>query len=305
MNPHVIPSGMTGPRSNRRWSPRAGELQSKVVPAGLAPVEPCSGLGTVVFILIIASTGINPVVSLQCFGRFSMAKRYRSRGNDTVPSRVIPVDDPCVPLDIDRLFPGKYPLEVEIGSGSGRFLVSRAQTHPEVNYIAIERLLGRVRALDGRATRRGLDNIRIVRLEALYTLYYLLPRHGVSTVYVFFPDPWPKRRHHGHRLFSPVFLDALWHTLETGGCVQVATDHLDYFEEIRGRLGNDRRFAEVPAMRRSEEEQTDFELLFRSQGLPIGQCAFKSLPVEDEKPLEPMTLPPEMLPRERPVECGM
>ena len=228
-----------------------------------------------------------------------MAGRYRSRRHKKEPERLVPVKDPCQPFDIDRLFPEKYPLEVEIGAGTGRFLMSRASTHPEVNYLAIERMMGRVCTFDRRASEKGLNNIRLVSLEALYTLHYLLPRHGVRTVYVFFPDPWPKSKHHSNRLFSPLFLNALWHTLEIGGCVQVATDHLLYFDEIRQHLEDDPRFQEVPAMERTEDEQTDFEMLFRGQGLSIGQCAFKSLQVADEKPLEPLTLPPEMLPKER------
>ena len=225
-----------------------------------------------------------------------MAINISKRASEAIPSRVIEVTDPTVPLPINDLFREKRALEVEIGAGNGRFLISRAANYRDVNYLAIERMLGRVRRLDRRASRLGLDNIRVLRLEAFYTLYYLLPHHGVRTVYVFFPDPWPKRRHNSRRLFAPLFLDALWHTLEQGGCVQVATDHLDYFAQIKRHLAADPRFEEAPAMERTAGEQTDFELLFRGQGLPVGQCAFRSLPSE-EKPLEPLTLPPEMLPR--------
>ena len=239
-------------------------------------------------------------VQFRCFsGDLSMAERYRSRGNNTIPSRVVEINDPCIPLIVEDLFPDEFPLEVEIGAGNGRFMVSRASTHAEVNYLAVERMLGRVRKLDRRASRLELDNIRVVRLEALYTLYYLLPKHGVQTVYIFFPDPWPKSKHHRHRLFSPVFMDALWYTLEIGGCVQVATDHVKYFEQIREHLEADSRFEEVQSMERTESEQTDFEMLFRGKGLPIGQCAFRSLPVKDEQPLGPMILPPDMLPKEK------
>ena len=119
--------------------------------------------------------------------------------------------------------------------------------------------------------------------------------HRLRTVYVFFPDPWPKRHHHIHRLFSPLFLDALWDKLEVGGTIQIATDHPAYFEEIQARFAADARFAPYPAMERDAEEQTDFEMLFRSQGLPIGQCAYQTLPGFD-RPLPPMTIPPEMEP---------
>lgn len=212
-------------------------------------------------------------------------------------SRVIPVTDLTAPLPLDTLFDPRRPLEIEIGCGKGRFLAARASRHPETQYLGIERMLSRVRKLDKKATRHGLDNLRVLRLEAFYTFYYLLPRHRVRTVYVFFPDPWPKRHHHNRRLFSPLFLDALWARLEIGGAIEVATDHPGYFEEIRKCLSADSRFKERPPMERDEDEQTDFERLFRNQGLPIGQCAFQTLPAE-ECDLPPLEISPEMEPRE-------
>ena len=215
---------------------------------------------------------------------------------ETAFSHVITVTDPTVPLPIDALFDPNRPLEVEIGCGKGRFLSARAHKFPETQYLGIERMLSRVRKLDKKACRLGLGNLRVLRLEAFYTFYYLLPAHRVRTVYVFFPDPWPKRRHHSRRLFSPLFLDALWTRLEIGGTVQVATDHPDYFAEIRARLSADPRFKEVPAMERAEDEQTEFEHIFRGQGLPIGQCAFQTVSAA-EKPLPPLQIEPDMEPR--------
>jgi tRNA (guanine-N7-)-methyltransferase len=213
-------------------------------------------------------------------------------------SNVIPVTHLTTPLPIDSVFDPARPLEIEIGCGKGRFLTARAAKHPETQYLGIERMLSRVRKLDKKIARLMLGNVRALRLEAFYTFYYLLPSHRVRTVYVFFPDPWPKRHHHNRRLFSPLFLDALWARLEVGGTVQVATDHLDYFEDIRKRLGADPRFQEIQAMERDESEQTEFEHIFRSQRLPIGQCAFQTLPAP-EKPLPPLEIDPEMEPRDR------
>lgn len=217
------------------------------------------------------------------------------------PSRVIPVTSLTAPLPIDTLFDPVRPLEIEIGCGKGRFLAARAAQDPETQYLGIERMLSRVAKLDKKASRLKLDNLRVLRLEAFYTFYYLLPAHRVRTVYVFFPDPWPKRHHHNRRLFSPLFLDALWTRLEIGGAVQVATDHLDYFADIYKRLSADPRFLEIPAMERAPHEQTEFEHIFRGQGLPIGQCGFKSLPAP-ERPLPPLTITPEMEPQQEIVE---
>ena len=208
----------------------------------------------------------------------------------------IPVTDPLVPLPLDALC-GTAPLEIEIGCGNGRFLVSRAAKNPDTHYIGIERMLGRVRKLCRKAGRLPAQNVHVLRLEAFYTFYYLLPEHRVRTVYVFFPDPWPKRHHHRHRLFSPLFLDALWMRLEPGGEVQIATDHQDYLAEARKRFRASPRFREISPMTRGEDEQTDFEQLFLSQGLPIGACAFQAVP-GDPIGLPPLTLDPDMLPRE-------
>ncbi len=214
-----------------------------------------------------------------------------------MPGRVIPVADPSAPLPLDELFDASRPLEVEIGCGKGRFLAARAAKNPDAQYLGIERMLARVRKLEKKADRLRLSNLRILRLEAFYTFYYLLPRHRVRTVYVFFPDPWPKRRHASRRLFSPLFLDALWARLEIGGVVQVATDHPDYFAETRSRLAADPRFREIPPMERTEDERTEFEAIFRGQGLSIWACAFQTLAAE-EPPLPPLTIPPEMEPKD-------
>ena len=208
---------------------------------------------------------------------------------------VLEISDPCRPL----VFPEGVPLEVEVGCGKGRFLAGRAAKHPERRFLGIERIPGRVRSFDAKCRRLGLENADVVRLEALYTFHYLLPKHGIDTVYVFFPDPWPKRRHHSHRLFAPRFLDALHYRLRTGGRIEFATDHAGYFDEVLRVFAADRRFAQVgPMERNAPEEWTEFETLFRGQGLEIRAAAWQALEDRDEKPLEPMTIDPEDEPRE-------
>ncbi|MCL1921936.1 MAG: tRNA (guanosine(46)-N7)-methyltransferase TrmB [Kiritimatiellaeota bacterium] len=207
----------------------------------------------------------------------------------------IPVLDPTAPLQLDALC-GAAPLEIEVGCGNGRFLASRAAKHPDTHYIGIERMLGRARKLSRKAERLPARNVHVLRLEAFYTFYYLLPEHRLRAVYAFFPDPWPKRHHHRHRLFAPLFLDALWMRLEPGGTIQVATDHQAYFEEIRKRFQASPRFREIPPMTRTEDERTDFEQRFLAEGLPVGACAFQSLPGVPIR-LPPLTLDPDMLPR--------
>ena len=209
---------------------------------------------------------------------------------------IITVTDPCRPLPIS--FDASRPLEVEVGCGKGRFLTGRAVAHPEVDFLGIERMLGRVHSFDEKCRRMKITNAHVLRLEALYTFWYLLPAHGVRTVYVFFPDPWPKRKHHSHRLFGPLFLKALWKRLEIGGRIEFATDHEDYFRFVTDEcFATANTFRRVPPMERGPEEWTEFETKFRGQGLPIFSSAWESLAGEDFV-LEPLKVAPEDEPRE-------
>ena len=206
---------------------------------------------------------------------------------------MIRITDVCKPIDFD---PAK-PIEVEVGCGKGRFLTTRAAAHPELEFLGIERMLDRARSFDRKVARLGISNARVLRLEALYTFHYLLPAHRLRRVYVFFPDPWPKRKHHSHRLFGPLFLHALYKRLETGGRLEFATDHEEYFHVVEECFAGDRRFARAEPMARTPDTWTEFETRFREEGLPIHAAAWEALPGPDE-PLEPLRIPPEAEPRE-------
>jgi tRNA (guanine-N7-)-methyltransferase len=210
-----------------------------------------------------------------------------------VKDHIVRVGDITKPLEFDL----SRPLEIEVGCGKGQFLTRRAQEHPECDFLGIERMLERVRLFDGKCRRGKIDNARVLRLEALYTFHYLLPAHHARTVYVFFPDPWPKKKHHSHRLFGPLFLNALWKRLEIGGRIEFATDHREYFEAVKEWFAADARFEAVEPMPRQQEVWTEFETMFRSQGLPIYSAAWRSLEADDA-PLAPLAIPPEAEPRE-------
>ena len=209
---------------------------------------------------------------------------------------IITVTDPCQPLPFS--FDASRPLEVEVGCGKGRFLTARAAAHPEADFLGIERMLGRVHSFDEKCRRLAIVNAHVLRLEALYTFWYLLPAHGVRTVYVFFPDPWPKKKHHSHRLFGPLFLKALWKRLATGGRIEFATDHEEYFRFVSEEcFPASTAFRRVEPMARGPEAWTEFETRFRGQGLPIFSAAWEALAGEDYA-LEPMKVAPEDEPRE-------
>ena len=187
--------------------------------------------------------------------------------------RIIPENwlDPC---DFKAAFshPDR-PLEVDIGSGKGRFLAARSGKFPEINFLGIERQLIRINSSGRRCERAGRDNVRLFRMEGYYAIRHMMPERYVANYYFFFPDPWPKARHEEHRLFNPLFMDALHRTLEEGGCLHVASDHLPYFEEIHALLSNDLRFGETQVFEPDDEERTDFELIFSHKR--IGRCSFR------------------------------
>lgn len=178
------------------------------------------------------------------------------------PLRIFP-ENWLYPSNLQQFFNSPQPLHIDLGSGKGRFILATAQKRPEINILGIERQLVRVRKVGKHAVRRHLDNIRLLRIEGQYAVNHLIPDESVNSYYVFFPDPWPKKKHAFHRLFNPVFLDGLYRTLENKGVVHFATDHLPYFYSVSNILSQDKRFSEIPHFEPSPDELTDFELLFR------------------------------------------
>jgi tRNA (guanine-N7-)-methyltransferase len=178
------------------------------------------------------------------------------------------------PFDFKAEFPHpEHPLKVDIGSGKGRFLVARSGKFPETNFLGIERQRIRIDSSGRRCERAGRDNVRLFRMEGYYAISYMMPANYVASYYFFFPDPWPKAKHHEYRLFNPAFMGALHRTLEGGGCLHVATDHLPYFGEIHELLKSEQRFDEIETFQPDDEERTDFELIFSHR--QIGRCSFR------------------------------
>jgi tRNA (guanine-N7-)-methyltransferase len=181
------------------------------------------------------------------------------------------------PLPLAEMFEANGPLEVDVGCGKGRFLVARARAHPGTRFLGIDRLLARIRRADRKIVREGLGNVRLLRLEAAYAVKRLIPPGAVGCFYVFFPDPWPKRRHHRRRLFTREFAEALRAALAAGGTVHVVTDDREYGDEIESL------FASVPGFEKaapfepaSEEERTEFEIIFAGQHAPLRRFSFRT-----------------------------
>jgi tRNA (guanine-N7-)-methyltransferase len=169
-------------------------------------------------------------------------------------------------LDLEKVFGRKAPLHVDLGCGDGLFLCAVAQRMPEKNFLGIERLAGRIRSAARKAAR--LDNVRLLRIESSYAVRYLLPAGAVETFYLLFPDPWPKRRHHRRRIVTADFLNSVHAALGESGVLLIATDHLDYFRDVRRVAKQNSGFAAVGVVD-VDLPLTKFHERFRAQGAPV------------------------------------
>ena len=172
------------------------------------------------------------------------------------------------PLSLREIFCTERLVEVDLGSGPGKFLVESALKFHDRNFLGIERLLGRVRKTCRVASEIGLTNLRVLRLELDYTVRYLLPENSVWRFHLNFPDPWPKRRHHIRRVVDGEFLQAIYRSLIDGGELWVKTDHEAYFQQItkvavRSDLWNSTDWMD------EGYPLTDFEEQFLAKELPI------------------------------------
>ncbi|MGO8764912.1 MAG: tRNA (guanosine(46)-N7)-methyltransferase TrmB [Limisphaerales bacterium] len=179
------------------------------------------------------------------------------------------------PLDLARLFPQTQPLEVELGCGDASFLVEYARRHPGVNFIGVERLLGRISKLDRKGRRAGLTNLRGVRIESSYFLKYLLPPRAASALHIYFPDPWPKKKHRKHRLINEHFPALAVSALTGGGTVCLRTDDADYFSQMTEVFGAAKTFKPVETPVELAELATDFERDFNARGITTLRAAYQ------------------------------
>ena len=141
------------------------------------------------------------------------------------------------PLDYDRLFLRHAPTILEIGFGMGDTTAAIAQARPGDNFLGIEVHGPGVGALLKRVDELGLANVRVIRHDAVEVIAAMIPHASLAGLHVFFPDPWPKKRHHKRRLLQPAFVGELALRLAPGGYLHAATDWEDYADEILAVLG--------------------------------------------------------------------
>ena len=193
----------------------------------------------------------------------------------TTGNLVVELSTILEPLNLAELFPQAQPLEVELGCGDASFLVEYARRNPQTNFIGVERLLGRIQKLDRKGRRQELVNTRGVRIESAYFLQYLLPPRSAGVLHIYFPDPWPKKKHRRHRLIGQEFPVLARNALTPGGMVFLRTDDADYFQQMNEVFAEAKEFApgETPAA--LAEITTDFEREFNAQGISTLRAAYR------------------------------
>ncbi|MDP7033634.1 MAG: tRNA (guanosine(46)-N7)-methyltransferase TrmB [Planctomycetota bacterium] len=145
-------------------------------------------------------------------------------------------------IDWPEVFGRIAPLHLEIGPGKGLLLATQAERYPQWDFVGIEMRRPRVEKCAGKVTERGLTNVRLLEGPVETLLDTVFSAGSLGGVFVNFPDPWPKRRHHPRRLIQPQFLDCLSRLLSPGGVFRVATDHHEYALWIHEHMEKHDRF---------------------------------------------------------------
>jgi tRNA (guanine-N7-)-methyltransferase len=172
------------------------------------------------------------------------------------------------------LFGNERPVEIEIGPGRGDVLLAFATARPDVNFFAIEHVRAAAEHIARRLAAAGVSNAQVLAADASCVVRHVVPPASVAGYHVYFPDPWPKRRHHRRRLFTSELATALGRTLAPGGVVHVATDLGWLYEEMR-RILTSAGFALVPETPAPDRPTTRFERKYARAGTFGGSFALR------------------------------
>lgn len=183
----------------------------------------------------------------------------------------------------NELFKNDKPIEVEIGTGYGEFMMEYCQKNPDVNFIGLDHRFKRSFSVAKKLDKLEHKNFRYLRARG-ERLEYMFAPNEVQSVFYFFPDPWPKTRHNKKRLFQKPFLNACHKVLKPGGTLYVKTDHDGYFDWMLREIEGDDRFEVLLSSKNLRSEfpehflsqfTTKFEKIFLSQGVLIKSLVLR------------------------------
>jgi len=177
------------------------------------------------------------------------------------------------PIDFARTFGRRAPIVLEIGCGMGETTAAIAAAQPGLDFVGVEVHGPGVGAILNRIEQGALANLRVIQHDAVEVVDAMIPQASLSGIHVYFPDPWPKKRHHKRRLLKPAFVRALALRLAPGGYLHAATDWAPYAEEMLATFTSEPLLvnsAEGYAPRPAWRPQTKFE----TRGLKLGHAVF-------------------------------
>jgi len=198
-------------------------------------------------------------------GRISNAQRRAHA--DLLPVYGVPFSPAS--LDLVRVFGRAARKILEIGFGMGETTAAIAQQHPENDYLGVEVHTPGVGSLLKRVAELHLKNVRVIQHDAVEVLRHMIPPAALDGVHIFFPDPWPKKRHHKRRLIQPPFLALLASRMKPGATVHACTDWEDYAQQMLQVLSADRAL-ENTASGYADRPDTRPETKFERRGLELG-----------------------------------
>ncbi len=207
----------------------------------------------------------------------------RRRELNEYPDVVLKAEELTGPIDFLQVFGRSAPLHIEVGSGKATFLVSQAKAQSEVDFIGIEWARKFWRHAIDRIGRWALTNVRIVRADAPVFLRDFVPEGSVDCFHIYFPDPWPKKRHHKRRFVQQSNVELMLRLLKSGGEIRIATDHAEYFEQIKevmARFSDELEQIEFPrpaGAREGELIGTNYERKYAKDGRPVYTIALRKI----------------------------
>ena len=179
-------------------------------------------------------------------------------------------------VDFSAVFGRVAPVEMEVGVGKGAFLIAAAKARVERNWFGLEIEPEYAEIVRLRAARAGLSNLRVERLDGKAFVMRRLSPGCLAGLHVYFPDPWPKKRHHKRRLVDPAWAEAAAHALAPSCVFRVASDHEEYFALIGEVLSSEPLLEKLtPEEAGDWSTGTSYELKFRKTGRPIYRAVFR------------------------------
>jgi tRNA (guanine-N7-)-methyltransferase len=203
-----------------------------------------------------------------------------SRAGVPVDAAPYTIAMPLAPVTWAEMFGNDHPVEVEVGSGNGLFLVNSARENPERNYLGIEMAKKYAHKAAKALARAELVNARMLPGDARKLLHDFVPRGSLAALHIYFPDPWWKKRHRKRRVFCEGFVVDAANALPPGGLFHIATDVEEYFGVMMELMAAHPEFVELPRPEPKAPEHdfdylTNFERKYRIEGRAIYRAKYQ------------------------------